>query len=180
VNNVTNEDSRPAGNSFWRDINATRVIVSTLGVLFAIGGIDHGFFETLQGNTPTGSLIVHAIGERNRMWAYGTEDAFTLIPNFLISGIVAIMVSAVIIVWSLKFVQKKHGSLVFLLLYLAFPGRRWHRASAIFHSGLGGLDPHQQTVDLVAGDFPGKRSWRAGKAMVMAPDGLYAAGIDCA
>lgn len=115
---MTNEDSRPAGNSFWRDINATRVIVSTLGVLFAIGGIDHGFFETLQGNTPTGSLIVHAIGERNRMWAYGTEDAFTLIPNFLISGIVAIMVSAVIIVWSLKFVQKKHGSLVFLLLFI--------------------------------------------------------------
>src|SRR5450631_4029872 len=92
--------------------------VNPLGVLFALAGANHGFFETLQGYTPTGGLIVHAIGERNRMWAYGTEDAFTLIPNFLIGGIAAITVGVLIIVWSLKFVHKKHGSLIFLLLFL--------------------------------------------------------------
>jgi len=97
-------------------INATRVIVSTLGILLAVGGMDHGFFEALQGNKPTQGLIVHAIGEQNRMWAYGTEDAFTLIPNFLISGLAAIAVSASIMVWSVGFVHKKNGSLVFLLL----------------------------------------------------------------
>ncbi len=115
---MTHEDSRQSHNSFWREINSTRVIVSTLGVLFALGGIDHGFFETLQGNTPTGGLLIHAIGERNRMWAYGTEDAFTLIPNFLITGIAAIVVSLLIIVWSVGFVHKKYGSLVFLLLFI--------------------------------------------------------------
>ena len=90
--------------------------MSTLGVLIAVGGMDHGLFEVLPGNKPTGRLIVHAIGEQNRMWAYGTEDAFTLIPNFLITGVAAIVVSVLILVWSVVFVQKKNGSLVFLLL----------------------------------------------------------------
>lgn len=115
---MTHEDSTQSRTSSWRDINATRAIVSTLGVLFALAGINHGLFETLQGNAPTGGLIIHAIGARNRMWAYGTEDAFTLIPNFLVSGITAIAVSLLIIVWSLCFVHRKYGSLVFLLLFI--------------------------------------------------------------
>ena len=78
--------------------------------------MDHGLLEVLQGNQPTGGLIVHAIGEQNRMRAYGTEDAFTLIPNFLITGVAAIVVSVMILVWSVGFVHKKNGSLVFLLL----------------------------------------------------------------
>ena len=61
--------------------NATRVIVSTLGVLFGISGMSHGFFETLQGNTPTNGLIIFAIGEANRMWIHGNKPAFTLIPQ---------------------------------------------------------------------------------------------------
>ena len=116
MSRATHEDSRPGRTRFWREFSATRVIVSTLGVLLAIGGMDHGLFEVLQGNKPTGGLIVHAIGERNRMWAYGTEDAFTLIPNFLVTGVAAIVVSVMILVWSVGFVHKKNGSLVFLLL----------------------------------------------------------------
>ncbi len=59
---------------------------------------------------------MHAIGEQNRMWAYGPEDAFTLIPNFLITGVAAIVVSVLVMVRSVGFVHKKNGSLVFLLL----------------------------------------------------------------
>ncbi len=110
------EDSRPGRSRFWREISATRVIVSTLGVLLALGGMDHGLFEVFQGNKPTRGFIVHAIGEQYRMWAYGTEDAFTLIPNFLISGVAAIVVSALIALWSVGFIHKKNGSLAFLLL----------------------------------------------------------------
>jgi len=115
---VTHENSGGISSSFWREVNAVRFIVATLGVLFALGGIDHGFFETLQGYTPTPGLIVQAIGVHNRMWAYGTEDAFTLIPNFLVSGIAAISVSLLIAVWSIGFVHKKHGGLIFLFLFI--------------------------------------------------------------
>jgi len=98
--------------------NATKVIVSTLGVILGISGMCHGFFEVLQGNTPTNALIIHAIGTQNMMWAYGNEPAFTLIPNFLITGIAAIIVSLAVIVWSIGFVHKKNGPFIFLLLFI--------------------------------------------------------------
>jgi hypothetical protein len=97
---------------------ATRIIAATLGVMFAISGISHGFFETLQGNTPTNGVIIDAISESTRMWIHGNETAFTLIPNFLITGIAAISVSLAIIIWSVGFVHTKHGATVFLLLFV--------------------------------------------------------------
>ena len=53
------------------------------------------------------------------MWVYGREGAFTLIPNFLLTGLAAIMISLVIIVWSIGFIDKKHVPLNFLLLFIA-------------------------------------------------------------
>jgi len=124
--------------SFRRKVSATRAIVSTLGFLFAISGINHGFFEALQGNASTGGWFIHSIGSRNQMWAYGTEDAFTLIPNFLLTGVAAITVSLLIIVWSVGFVDKKHGSSVFLLLFvlLLIVGGAWRRWSSLPWPGL--------------------------------------------
>ena len=96
----------------------TRTIVSIMGVFFAIGGIDHGVFEILQGNTPTTGFFIQAIGVANRFWVYGTEDAFTLIPNFLITGILAIIFSLAIMVWLVGFIHKPSGPSVFFLLFV--------------------------------------------------------------
>ncbi len=65
---------------------ATRINVATLGTIFGISGINHGFFETLQGNVPTPGLFIFAIGEAQKMWLHGDEPAFTIIPNFLLTG----------------------------------------------------------------------------------------------
>jgi len=97
---------------------ATKIIVATLGVIFGISGISHGFFEVLQGNAPTGDLFISAIGEAQKMWPHGNEYAFTLIPNFLMTGIAAMMVGLAIIIWSLGFVHKKNGPTVFFLLFV--------------------------------------------------------------
>lgn len=97
---------------------ATRIIVSTFGFLLGISGMNHGFFEALQGNTPTNGLIIQAIGEANRMWLHGTEEAFTIIPNFLATGILAMIVSLVVMIWSVGFVHKKNGPLVFIILFI--------------------------------------------------------------
>ncbi len=117
-NDLSREEPIPAPPVSPAHINATRTIVSTLGVLFAVSGINHGLFETLQGNTPTPGVFIRSIGPHQQMWPYGTEDAFTLIPNFLFSGMVAMAISLVIVVWSLWFVDRKHGSAIFLLLFL--------------------------------------------------------------
>jgi hypothetical protein len=97
---------------------ATRIIVSTMGVLLGIAGIDHGFFETLQGKQPTTGFIIQAIGPAQRIWVHGTEEAFTLIPKFLVTGILAIMVSLAIMILSVGFVDKKHGPTIFILLFI--------------------------------------------------------------
>jgi hypothetical protein len=102
----------------WKNVHTTRIITATIGVLLAIAGFEHGFFETLQGNKTTTGLIIQAIGEANRMWQWGTEEAFTLIPNFLVTGISAMCISIFIVFWSISFVHKKHGRSIFLLLFI--------------------------------------------------------------
>ncbi len=99
-----------------RDLNATRIIASTLGVFAGMSGLDHGFFETLQGNSPTPGVVVQSIGPVQRMWVYGTEEAITLVPNFLLTGILAMFVGLLLIVWSIWFIDGKRGSTVFALL----------------------------------------------------------------
>lgn len=52
------------------------------------------------------------------VWLHGTEGAFTIIHNFLITGVCVILVGAGIIVWSLKYTHVKHWASVFILLLI--------------------------------------------------------------
>jgi hypothetical protein len=104
--------------SSFHNLNATRVIVTTIGVILGFSGFNHGFFEFLQGNTPTDGLVIQAIGEAQRFWALGTEEAFTIIPNFLISGLLSMVLGLAIVIWSLWFIQTTHGRTVFLVLFI--------------------------------------------------------------
>lgn len=99
---------------------ATRINVTTIGVLFGFSGITHGCSETLQGNTPTNGFLINAIaaGSRWTRWTEGGEGAFTVVPNFLLTGILAMLVGLAIIVWALGFVHKPRGPLVYLLLFV--------------------------------------------------------------
>lgn len=95
---------------------ATKTIVTTIGIILGISGIDHGIFEILQGNQPTDDLIINAIGPDHIMWEHGGEGAFTILPTFLLTGILAFLVGIAMIVWSVWFIDKKRGPLVFFLL----------------------------------------------------------------
>ena len=101
-----------------KNVNALHVITMTVGVIFGLSGINHGFFEFLQGNNPTGGLLIHAIGDAQKFWPEGTEDAFTVLPTFMISGILSMIVGLAIIVWSIRFLRTRYGSTVFLGLFI--------------------------------------------------------------
>lgn len=95
----------------------TRIAASVIGVLLGLTGlVNHGLFEMLQGNTPTNGLFIEAIGKSHRFWTYGTEGAITLIPNFLVTGVIVLLFSLAIVIWSIGFIHKRHGATVFLLL----------------------------------------------------------------
>ena len=98
------------------NISATRVVASTLGALVGLAGINHGFFEILQGNVAPSSLMIDAIGPAQRFWEYGTETALTIVPNFLVSGILSILVGFLVIIWAVAFVDKKYGAGILMLL----------------------------------------------------------------
>lgn len=97
-------------------VSATRVVASTLGILVGLAGINHGVFEILQGNATPSGIMIEAIGPAQRFWELGTETALTIIPNFLITGIIAIIVGIMVVIWSIAFIQTKYGAGVLMLL----------------------------------------------------------------
>lgn len=64
-----------------------------------------GYFETLQGNVAPSGFIISTISPTYSMWdTYGiwdlwdTYSAVTVIPNFFLTGIMAILVSFLVII----------------------------------------------------------------------------------
>lgn len=81
---------------------AIRIITSILGITLAMAAFTHGFFAMLQGNKATDGILIQAIGQQHRFWIYGTEEAITLIPNFLDSGLLTVALSMFAVIWSFK------------------------------------------------------------------------------
>jgi hypothetical protein len=114
-------DTQPTSAKVYTVNAATHTLASTLGVLVGIGSIEHGILECLQGSRPTAGLIVNALGSGHSwtVWKQGGEGAFTLLPNFLASGIVASLIGVAMIVWALGFIHSRRGPIVFLALGVA-------------------------------------------------------------
>lgn len=106
------------GTTFWRDSRATRVVASTFGALVGLAGIEHGVLEALQGDVPTEGFIINAIGPAQRMWEGASERALTIVPNFLLTGILAVIFGILVTVWASVLVRRRFGALVLLILSL--------------------------------------------------------------
>jgi len=97
---------------------ATRVVASWFGFAAGIFGIEHGYFEILQGNVRPDSLMIASMGppcEPEKVWNT-CEPAMTVIPNFLVTGILALIIGIIVLIWAAAFVQRKKGGLVLILL----------------------------------------------------------------
>ncbi len=99
--------------------NTVQIITAVVGVFFGMfSGINHGIFEILQGNRAAGGLLISAIGEGQRFWSEGHEPAFTVIPNYMMTGIFSIIIGAAIVIWSIWFLNTKYGSTVYIGLFI--------------------------------------------------------------
>jgi hypothetical protein len=104
-----------------KKMSGTRIVASTLGGLVGLAGIQHGFFEVLQGNTVPNDLLIDAIGPDQKLWEGAKETSFTIIPNFFITGVLAIIVGIIVAIWSLRYIDKKYGaSGYFILNFILF------------------------------------------------------------
>jgi hypothetical protein len=97
---------------------ATRISATVLGLTAGVAGIEHGIFEALQGNARPEGLMISSIGPPcvpQLSWNQ-CEPAMTIIPSFLVTGILAIILGLIVTLWSAFFVQKKRGGLVLILV----------------------------------------------------------------
>jgi MFS family permease len=78
--------------------------------------VEHGIFEMLQGNVTPSGLMIDAIGPAQRFWEYGTERALTIIPNFFVTGTLAIVFGILVTVWAGVFIDRKYSAGILLLL----------------------------------------------------------------
>jgi hypothetical protein len=96
--------------------SAARIMASTFGFLSGLGGITHGVGEMLQGNVTSSGIVINSWTQGPIATNMGGEPAMAIVPNLLVTGLLTIYFSLVTIVWSVLFVQRKHGGLVLILL----------------------------------------------------------------
>jgi len=97
---------------------ATRISATVFGLTAGGAGIEHGIFEILQGNSRPEGLMIASIGPpcvAELSWNQ-CEPAMTILPNFLITGILAVILGVSVTVWSAFFLQSKRGGLLLMLL----------------------------------------------------------------
>jgi hypothetical protein len=96
------------------------VTASLVGAYAGLLGMVHGYFELLQGSIRPDGLIFNAIGEpcRPETVYHACLPAMTIIPNLHLSGILALVVGLVMVIWSTMFVEQRHGGLVLMLISL--------------------------------------------------------------
>jgi hypothetical protein len=99
--------------------NATRLYVSTFGTIMALAGIEHGIGEILQGNVAPSSVMIQSWPESEFFLSLSGEPAMTVIPNLLAAGILTVIASLALLIWSILFVHRKNGGWVMILLSLA-------------------------------------------------------------
>jgi hypothetical protein len=85
-----------------------------IGVIAGLVGIYHGYNETLQGNSAPSGIMINAIGPPCQ--GSGCFPAMTVVPNFLVTGILTIILAIIVLAWAAVLVQRKNGGVVLILL----------------------------------------------------------------
>jgi hypothetical protein len=90
------------------------VVASILGILAGIAGASHGPGEILQGNIAPDGIIIEAWPSLTLLIG---EPAMTVIPNLLVTGVLAIISGLTITIWTAATqLQRKNGGLILIML----------------------------------------------------------------
>jgi len=63
-----------------------------------------------------GEILIEAIGPARRLWEYGTEPALTIIPSYLVTGILSIVIGILVILWAVAFIDRTSGAGILMAL----------------------------------------------------------------
>ncbi|GAA4288278.1 hypothetical protein [Georgenia daeguensis] len=101
-----------AARSGGERAGATGVVVSVLGVLAGLVGMEHGVGELAQGRVPVGSVVFESWPGAAAFGPLGGEPAMSLLPTMQLSGTVTVAAGAAVALWSALYVRRPGGGLV--------------------------------------------------------------------
>lgn len=93
--------------------SATRAVASVLGVFAGVSGASHGPGEILQGNSAPTGIMIQAWPNLTLL---GGEPAMTVLPSFLLAGVLAIVFGFLVATWAAWFLPRRNGGLILILL----------------------------------------------------------------
>lgn len=99
--------------------SATRLVVSTFGVVVGVAGVEHGIGEMVQGSAPPPGLFIESWPKSAFFAVVGGEPAMTIVPNLLAAGVLTVLASIAFIVWAVFFIRRPYGGPVLMALSLA-------------------------------------------------------------
>jgi hypothetical protein len=101
---------------------ATRTVAKLFGITAGLAALEHGYFEILQGNVRPAGVMFPSWGadicDPVRAW-HACEPAMSILPNFLVIGILTVLLSLAVLIWSGWFIHRKQGGLILILLAIA-------------------------------------------------------------
>jgi len=97
-------------------LKAVPAVALAFGIGAGLLGLEHGFFELIQGNVAPAGPGISAIGppcQPATAW-HACEPAFTVIPNFLVTGLLAMAAAIAVLTWAAGFLGRGHAAPIFL------------------------------------------------------------------
>ena len=96
-------------------MNKMKTAAVITGILSGFMGASHGPGEILQGNIAPKGLMIMAWPQLTSSPLAG-EPAVTVIPNFMLAGLLTIIIAGIVVVWAGTCLERKQGGLLLILL----------------------------------------------------------------
>jgi hypothetical protein len=90
--------------------------VAIMGTIMGAAGVEHGIGEYLQGNIAPGGVMIQSWPHSTFFQSLNGEPALTVLPNFRLTGLLAIGFSLLFAAWAIFFAQNKHNRWILMLL----------------------------------------------------------------
>jgi hypothetical protein len=108
---TTSASARTAGTTAGPGVgrSVTSVVVAVLGTVVGLAGIEHGVGEILQGPVHPDALLIASWPDAAALEILSGEPALTLVPNLLVTGVLAVLVGTAVVAWSIWFAGRRGG-----------------------------------------------------------------------
>lgn len=98
--------------------SATQITMGVMGTLMGLAGLEHGIGEVLQGNVAPGGIMIRSWPDSAFFQSLNGEPALTILPDLLLTGLLAVFFSALFVVWSIRWTHRANGGKILMLLAL--------------------------------------------------------------